>query len=70
VIACTNEYEALTPEALAVCDDFARMFKKYVQTHPDFAVRELDYLACQGIGASAAEIVLRNAVTKRKQRHL
>lgn len=69
-----NEYEALTPEASAVVDDFVEVFKLYVSgaggyrnNTPRFTIRELCYLANQGIDLAASETTLRNAMAKRKQ---
>ncbi len=62
-----NEYEALTPEACGIIDDFEKVFKKYVPHRMGFTIRELEYLAHQGINLAAGETVLLNAVAKHKQ---
>jgi glycerol-3-phosphate dehydrogenase len=68
MIACTNEYEALTPEAYDVMDEMADAFSEFVNRHPDFTMRELEYLATHAITQKAAEMILRRAVTMRKAR--
>jgi heme oxygenase len=64
-----NEYEALTPEACTILDDFVKLFKEYIRdkSYGNFTIREHQYLAHQGIDAAAAEIVLRKAMAKRKR---
>lgn len=62
-----NEYEALTPEAIGVLEDFVRVFKEYVPHRMGFTIREICYLAHQGIDMAASETVLRRAMAKHKQ---
>ncbi len=68
MIACTNEYEALTLEAQEVMKDFEDYFKVYCQAHPGFAIRELEYLAHSAVHIKAAEMILVSAMNKRRKK--
>lgn len=68
MISCVNEYEALTPAAFEIMEEVETFFTTLVcASHPDMAIRELEYLAITAIHYQSAHLILRNAMKKRKE---
>lgn len=61
----TNEYQALTPETEPVLEAFEKCFLEQVKLHPEFGIREIQYLAFAAISGVGATECLRFAVRRK-----
>lgn len=59
--------EAWTPKASDIAEKFGKLVKKFIRSHPDCKIRELEYIMINELsGVSMASLVERLTSAKKK----